>query len=919
MGALAAALAVLVASSGCERETPQSLIASAKAFADKNDHKAAVVQLKAALQADPQSVPTRFLLGKTMLDAGDPAGAAIELSKARDQKHPDEEVLPPLTRALFLLGDYRRLATLYGDIELKDKKAQAAVKASVAAGWAAQGDRPRTEAALKAALEADPQNTAANVLQARMLAGGGKLAEGMELAQATINRDPAAYEAWHLLGELRQFTQRDPKPAEEAFRKSLAIEPANVQAHLALLSMRIRARDVAGARAQAEELRKVLPRHPQMVFVDAQLAFHDGNYQRARELSQALLKVAPNHTGVLQLAGATEGELRSLVLAQTHFAKALQLNPDLPLARRNLAQSHLRMGQPARAFETLKPLLDPTIPDGQARALAAEALLSLGDASGAEQLFAQAARLNPDDDRIRTALALTNLARGDAEQAFVDLDKVARSSTSTYADLAIISARIKRREYEQALTAIAAMEKKGGTDKTAAPNLRGRVHVLRGDVAAARAAFEQALVAEPSFFAATSNLAALDLREGKVEAATARFDAAIKADPRNYGAYIGKAEIMIRQKLPFADVQRVLVEAIQAAPSEMDPRLQLIEYGIRQRQFKDVLVIAQQADAALPNQPKVLDALGRVQAQTGDALQAVSTFQRAANLDPGSVLPHMRLADLYKADGKRSAAIASLRRAMEIDPTLGEAQVALVDMLVADKRVDEALVIARNLQKNRDVMAGYLLEAGIHMRGKAFDKAQEVLRAGLKAHPTSSDLAVRLHQVLGASGSAAEARAFASQWIREQPQDSAFAYELATAAITRGDLADAETRFRDLVTRHPNHPLALNNLAWILTTTGKPGAVEFAERAVKRLPNHAGVQDTLAMALAAEGQAARGLELQKKAVAMQPDDDGLRLNLAKIAQKAGDSALARTELERLIAKGPLGPFHAEASRLLKTL
>lgn len=917
MAALALAASTLL-TTGCGRETPQTLVAAAKAASDKRDHRAAVVHLKSALQADPKNLETRLLLGQAMLKAGDPAGAAIELTKLHDAKMADERVLPALTRALLLLGEERRLATLYGDVELSDREAQAALKANVASAWAALGDRPRTEAALKKALELSPDHTAAIVLRARIVAGAGDLAGALKLAEGVVARDPAAYEAWHLLGEVHLHGQNDRAKATEAFRRSLAIEPANVQAHLALLAMHIRDRDIASARAQADELRKVLPRHPQMVFVDAQLAFHDGNYPRARELTQAVLKLAPSHTGVLLLAGAIEGQLGSLVLSETHFGKALQLNPALLLARRNLAQVYLRSGQPARALETLKPVLAPGAGDANARALAAEASLALGDAATAERLFLEAARLEPDDERIGTALALTNLARGDAERAFVDLDRIARASKATYADLAIVSARIKRTEFDQALAAVDALEKKTN-DRTLAPNLRGRIHVLRGDIPAARRAFESALAVDPRFFAAVAGLAALDLRENRPDAAQARFDAAIAADPRNPLAHIGKAELMIRADADFESVRKVLADAIQAAPTDAEPRLQLIEYGLKKRQYKEVLTIAQQAAAALPNQPRVLDALGRAQAQSGDRLQAVSTFQRAANLDPGSALPHLRLADLYKADGKSAAAVAALRRALEIDPRRDEAQVGLVDALVADRRVDEAVATARSLQQDPKLTVGWLLEAAVHMRSRTYDKAESVLRAGLKRHPDSSELAVRLHQVLGATGRQADARRFAEDWIRQRPQDSALAYQIATAAISRGDLAEAETRLRELVARHPRHALALNNLAWVLTTSGKPGAVAFAERAVQALPSHPGIHDTLAMALAAEGQPARALEIQKKALARAPDDDGMRLNLARIALKAGDTALARRELEALVAKGPLGTFHGEAGKLLKTL
>ena len=89
----------------CSSETPQSLVASGQRSEAKKDYKAAVLQYKAALQLDPNSAEVRLLVGTGLLSAGDPVGAAVELTKALDQKVPQAKVLPALSRALLLTGD----------------------------------------------------------------------------------------------------------------------------------------------------------------------------------------------------------------------------------------------------------------------------------------------------------------------------------------------------------------------------------------------------------------------------------------------------------------------------------------------------------------------------------------------------------------------------------------------------------------------------------------------------------------------------------------------------------------------------------------------------------------------------------------------------------------------------------------------
>ena len=85
------------------------------------------------------------------------------------------------------------------------------------------------------------------------------------------------------------------------------------------------------------------------------------------------------------------------------------------------------------------------------------------------------------------------------------------------------------------------------------------------------------------------------------------------------------------------------------------------------------------------------------------------------------------------------------------------------------------------------------------------------------------------------------------------------------------------------------------------------------------MPDKAALVDTLAMALAADKQFDKALTTQKRAVELSPDDNGLRLNLAKIALQAGDKALARTEVDRLQALGPGFALRDEVMKITKSL
>ena len=916
--AAAAAAAALALMAGCGAESPQSLIASGKQRSASGDHKAAVIQYKAALQQDPQSVEARALLGQEMLDAGDPAGAVVELTRALEANAPAASVLPALSRALVVAGEYKKLATRYGELDIEDKRPLAALKVNVAIAWGALGDRAKTEAAIAAALTAVPDYPPARILEARMLAGNGKFEQAQALVEKTLAADDKLADAWQLRGELLSVGGGDGKSAEDSFRKVLAIDRSHVAAHSAIISASILRRDFAGAKAQADQLRQALPNHPMSQLVDGQLAFLDGELPRAREIAQRLLRYLPDNLAVLVLAGTVEAEMGAVGQAQAHFGKALQLNPSLDVARSSLAEAEVRLGQYAKAMETLKPMLQANPPRVEALALAGDTELRQSNLEAAEKYFLRAAELDPSNERLRTAAAVTRIARGDAMTGFNDLEVLTSKTKGTYVDQAIFAARMRRSEFPAALAALDRMAAKE-PNKAALLELRGRLQLARNDLPAARAAFEQAAKVDPKLFAAVSSLASIDLLENQPAKAAARMQQAVSENPRNTAALMALAELKARSDAPIDEVKKLLADAVASAPSSAAPRLQLIELLLRKRQFKDALAAASETAAALPGDALVLETVGRAQVQGGDIEQAATTFRKLAAVVPKSALPYLRLASVYSASGQRQQAESALNQALELEPNNATAQAALLDLLVNSNRKTGALDYIRRLKQSKpNQPVPYLLEATFHMRQKNVDAAAASFREGI-AKTNSPELAVGLYTLLLQNGGKVEADQFGAVWMQKHPQDMAMEYQLAMTNIARNELAPAEDRLKRVLEVLPNQPLALNNLAWVIASRGKAGAVVYAQRAVNLMPDNPNVMDTLAMALAAEKRLPAALEVQKRAVILAPNDGNLRLSLAKLALQSGNKPLAEKELKRLQELGPAFAGQPEVSRLIQGL
>src|SRR5262249_276040 len=78
-----AALLVVGLLAGCGKQSPEAQVASARQYLAKNDRTAAIVELRNALQQNPDLAEARFLLGKALLDNEDYAGAQKELRRAK--------------------------------------------------------------------------------------------------------------------------------------------------------------------------------------------------------------------------------------------------------------------------------------------------------------------------------------------------------------------------------------------------------------------------------------------------------------------------------------------------------------------------------------------------------------------------------------------------------------------------------------------------------------------------------------------------------------------------------------------------------------------------------------------------------------------------------------------------------------------
>ena len=898
----------------CSGDKPEQFFSKAREQYEKGDRSAAVIQLKNAIQKDPDYADARLLLGKIYVEQGEGASAEKELRKAIQLGATRESVLPQIGRALLLQREFKKALEEAPASPGGTPAEAAAVLAVRGAAFAALKQVDEAKTAYEAARKLDPGLVEANQGLAMLALSRQQPEEAMRLAEDAIQKAGKRAEPWMLKADLLRAQGKNAEAAQ-AYEEALKRDPANMVAHLALASVLLQDKKFDAAQRQVDAAQKLEPMSMPVRLTQAQLDLAQKKYSQARDNLQEVLKSAPNHAPAVLMMGTAQLALGAYAQAEAYLSTYLRAAPQHIYARRLLAATYLKNKQPGKAAETLNPLLSAGTQDAAVLALAGEAYLQLKDYAKATEYLEKAAKGNPGNAALRTELAVSRVASGDVGRGTTELEAAADMENSPLqTNVALIYTYLSKQNYDKALSAIAAMEKKQANDPLV-HNLRGATYVAKKDFPNARKAFEQALSINGGYYPAAMNLARLDMLDKNPQAARKRFDGVLAADKNNASAMVAIA-VLEREAGHEKEFVEWLDKAARADVKAITPRSLLVQHYIGKNDAPRALSIAREAQTANPTSPEALDLLGNAQMAAGEKDNAIATYEKLTALAPDSPLAHFRLASAEAANKRLGDARKSLNKALELKPDLIDAQVSLIALDMQESHPADAIKRAQQIQQQQPKLpVGYAIEADIQSGQKQFAKAAELYQKAFD-QGRNSILAMKLYGALVAAGKKGDAETKAAQWLKERPQDLALRLYLAENYMAQRDDKQAIAQYRAVLQTAPDNLIALNNLAWLLHKQGDAQGLTYAERAYKLRPEDGAIMDTYGWLLVEQGKTAQGLDLLQRALAKAPDASEIRYHLAVALHKNGNNDRAEAELKRLIDSGIKFPQEREAATLL---
>ncbi len=897
-------------------QTSETLVNEAKQYQQKGDNKAAIIQLKNALQKNPDDVEARFLLGTIYNEIADFPSAEKELRKALSLGMNPAKVFPDLGKTLLSQGKFQ--IVLDEIKQIPGEKESAEISSLRGNAYLALGKGHEAKESFEQALKNKPDFPDALIGLAKHSITEKNIDAATRFSEQAVTKNPQNTDVLLFKGDLLR-AQGKIEPALAAYDQVINLQPDNNSAHINKAFLEINTGKFDVAKADIDAARKTSPNNLTIIYAQALLDFRQGKHAAALESLQKVLRVAPEHMPSVLLAGAVQLALGSLPQAEQHLKKYLENDPGNLYARKLMVSTLLKSRRTKDAIDVLSPALKVAQQDDiQLFALAGELYMQAGDYTKATEYFTKASALAPKAAELHTALGLSKLALGENDRAVAEMETAAALDTkSPKAGVLLVMTHLRLKEYDKALTTAKALEKEQ-PDNPIAHNLKGAAYLGKNDSPAARASFEKALSIQPTNFPAVMNLVQLDLRDKKPEVAKKRLEAILEKDKKNSQIMTALANLALSQGQA-KEATTWLENASKENPDALQPAMLLAAHYLRIGEKQKALTLAQKLQGSNSSNPGILNILGQAQFANGDKPAALATYNRLAAITPDSAPAQFLIAAVHMAMQNQPAASDALKKALSLQPDYLEAQLALASLEASKGNYEQALTIARQIQKKSEKSPiGYVLEGDVLMAQKKPDLAVKAYEQAFTISK-SGPLIVKLHSSLSHAGKGKEAGSRLTQWLKEHPADTETRIYLAGTYLAEKKNKEATEQYETILRQEPKYVPALNNLAWLYQQEKDPRALEYAEKANQLTPENPAILDTLGWILVEQGNTSRGLPLLQKASSLAPKAAEIQYHLVLGLVKSGDKTKARKELEQLLATGKTFSKIDEARVLLKQM
>ena len=843
---------------GCSSENPEELethhLQRATAYQEQGQYKAAMIEYRNAVKKSGGAMESIIQYADMLNGLGHHAAALNLLEQAQGEK--GEEYYLELTESYIGLNKYQSASDTLAELSV-DSPSSVLLQAKVNAG---KGDEVTAEKLFRSVLNSASatieQKSESNLRIAMLQARRNQFDQASKTLQKIAQDDPSYPESQVVKAGIEIVTE-DLAAAEATLSDVLSrlpntdiIEPEKAvvlerlsyvltrlgRSNEAYIYQKLLAEAFPGANEVSEK------------YQEAVKAFQSKDYAQAKASLQSILDDYPTHNKAKQLLGVISYLEGETLKASEYLDESVDPEVVDPLTRHVYAAASLKLNDPKRVLEILEPEIANT---DSAKTLALYGLAAISDGQGSkgEKALLKAAEIEPENVRVRLALAnyYTNTKPASLNRAYVQLDKAYTLAPGDRQVLADLVAYHYRQGGAKAAGDFVSKALKATPNSYGANLVAGYFFVSSKDYSQALEHFSKAVNAKSEVADYSEAL----FSKGRTEYTLEQFELAeksLKSLVREYpemeeGYKALYATIVKNQGESVAEDQ---LRRLAKRNAVVEPYLALINISLNKSDMDQAEVYYREAKSISPDKESLVGLERSIRyakavraLQLGEMGQARTLVSGLLAETPENIRLLSFLIDIEIRDGKLSEAEKVLGQLKGVDSGHPVVSILSGDLAVAKQDLSEARGFYEQAweQSPGNVIADKLLAVlSLQKDESARQKLIESWQERLPASPKPILLQAIKYQERGQKTRAIESY---RKVLELQSENVAALNNLGWLYYESGELSDSLSLLQRAAKLAPENPAVLDSLGWVLFKDNKPQeALPYLEKANQLAPGN---------------------------------------------------------------------------------
>ncbi|MCF2949942.1 PEP-CTERM system TPR-repeat protein PrsT [Paraglaciecola aquimarina] len=886
-----------------------------------------MIHLKNALQAAPENLPSKILMGKLLAQLGHFVTAKVEFDEVIRQGADISSFANHWAATLLKNKEYEQIInyTQFNNFSTQQKIDWQRLRASACLQTQNYQCAKQSFTTI-GSLSGNQAEQLNGLAQIELILKNYTKAE-LLLAQA-LELTPDNSTTWQLKG-LTARSQNKLEAALSYLQKAFELAPDEplILRHLA---------DVYLASNKNEDAKKTVqniliasPDDPFAILVNSWLhqntELETDAEAKFKEMAAKINNLSDEYVNqeqsLLFLRALVAFREQNFVNAVRDFTNLRKLDDDDLSPSILLAKSYIALGKERDAVEILESKEQElqTLPN--VMAMLGDLYINSGKNFKALSLLQNLKSQYPNDLQIQLLEAKLMIARGKTAEGLKAIEQLTVDFPNNQTVLFVHCVlSLQTEQYNKANDSITKLLELQPKDPLKL-NIKGAVLLKLNQIDQAQIYIRQALTYEPNLISAKINLASTYFLQNKYSQSQATLDSILNQNPRYAPALLLLAKIQTTQNklnLALANFKKVLVEDRQS----IEALEGVTTIYLAQGELQNALTQLNKLTKIQRDHPKYVIQKAQIYISLKDQENSNNQIRNLARIAKGNAALLIALSKLQLMANDLPAAINSLSTAQKIQPNSLPLAIQFTELLLNNKQTDAAVRHIEHIsQKFPDFADVTFLQGRLAEQLGDLNKANQLYAKTLEIND-EYELALGKMYALTTNGVADTLFKNKVDKIVETYPNRYFPRNLlAQYYYYRGNLSQAALHY-EILLKHkdlPNQAAMLVRLANTYITNNIEKSIAYAKQAFELDATNVQVLTTYGWLLTQQKQANEGLQLLRKAVALGQQNPAIHYYIAQSLSQLGLNKEAKAELDTLFANKVMIAEQEQAKVLYNSL